>query len=528
VESPGPPQSFDRVTTPPAFPKVPPTEVRPSLGVGPPDLLAPATPPPPRRSPTPFLVTALVLAVIGLIAASAAYLDQRSEARRLAAELAQANQRIEDLERQLEELDQPDPSGVQDILDQILEDLFGEGLGSPAGDGNPFGDIQLLQCLAPAGFTGAVDEIDGEAPAQVDEIADLVAGDRDLDYVEGQPEPTFLDAAATGQRVIDLNRDEFPPEQASLDQRFLETLGAIDPGTDLREVTFELIASGVAGFYVPSTGELVVRSNDPDQPLGPAEQVTLAHELEHALADQNHELLDQDLDVGGADAALAGLSLIEGDANLAAQRFALAHISLQDQVDMSVSPEVTEAQSALDAAPHYVARQLLFPYREGMTFACSRFLEGGWDAVDQLYANPPASTAEILVPGRLGVPPAATVAPTAPPAPWTEARRDTFGAADLMFVLEAPGNNQDRALADPLGAATAWAGGEYRLYVNGTASALAVSLAAMPGEEATLCAAIEDFVVAAELPAATATRCDGTSVRLGIAPDSATADALVT
>jgi hypothetical protein len=520
-------ESFNRTAAPPAYPDGPPTEIRPSLGVGPPPLLPPDPPSAPRRSATPFLVTALVLALIGLVAATVGYLDQRAEAERLAEQLERANQRIEDLEQQLEALDQTDESGIEDILDQILEDLFGEGVGGPSGDGDPFGDIQLLQCLAPSGFTGEVDEVEGNAPEQVDEIGDLVAGDRGLGFVAGEPEPTFLEPAATGQRVIDLNRDELTPEEADLDARLLESLGAIDPGTDLREITFELLASGVAGFYVPSTGELVVRADDPDQPLDPGEQVTLAHELDHALADQNHELLDEDLDLRGADAALAGLSFIEGDANLAGQRFALAHISLQDQVDMSQTPEVTEAQSTLDAAPHFLARQLLFPYREGMTFVCSRFLEGGWGAVDQLYANPPATTIEILVPERLGQPPATVPETASPPAPWTEARRDTFGAADLLFLFEAPGDDETRALADPMGAASAWAGGSYRLYVNGSASALSLSLAAVTGQEATLCAAIEEFAAAAELPGSAVVRCEGPSVRLGVAPDPAVAETLV-
>ncbi len=512
---------------PPEFPEAPPTEVKPSLSVGPPPLLPPGGQPSPRRSATPYLVVALVLALVGIIVSTLAYLDRRAEAERLTERLAEANRRIDDLETQLEQLDQADEGGIEDILDQILEDLLGEGFGSPGGDGNPFGDIQLLQCLAPSGFTGAVDEVDGTAPAQADEIGDLVAGDRELEFVAGEPAPTFLDPNATGQRVVDLNRDEYPPEEADLDERLLETLGAVDTATNLRELSFELLSSGVAGFYVPSTGELVVRSDDPNQPLGPIEQITLAHELQHALADQNHELLDRDLDSLGADAALAALSLIEGDANLAGQRFALAHVSLQEQVEVSLSPEVTEAQVKLDEAPHFIARQLLFPYQEGMIFVCSQFLDGGWDAIDQLYANPPASTVEILVPERVGQAPVAVPEPAAPGGSWVEARRDTFGAAELMFLFEAPGDDEGRALADPLGAASAWAGGEYRLYVDGDATAVSLSLAAVEGGEDTLCTAVNDFVGAAQLAGASAVRCDGSIVRLGVAPDAATAEAVV-
>jgi hypothetical protein len=468
-------------------------------------------------------VVALVLAVLGLIASLFAYIDQRAEARRLADELAAANARIDDLERQLDDVT-PDQeaAGVEDVLGQLLEELFGGSLGGGGGDGNPFGDLQLLQCLTPGGFTGAVDQIDGPPPEQIDEITAAVVADRGLEFVAAEPEPTFLSGEATGDRIVNLNDAEYPPQEAELDERLLETLGVIDGVTSLRELRLDLLATEVAGFYVPSSGELVVRSDDPTQPLGPIEQLTLAHELQHALADQNHTLLDAD--AAGGDAALAALSLIEGDANLTGHRFALAHLSLQDQIDVSVSPEVTGSQAKLEAAPHFIARQLLFPYQEGMSFVCSRFLDGGWDAIDELYANPPRSTVEILVPDRLGTAPIDPPDPGRPGAAWVEVRRDTFGAADLLFLFEAPGGNEQRALDNPLTSAAAWAGGEYILYASGADSAVGISLVAVEGEETALCEAIDDFVFRADLRHAVVA-CDGANVRLGVAFDYATAQA---
>lgn len=521
-------ESFNRLMHPASYPDAPPTEAQPLLIPGLPPAGPAAPSPPPKRSPTPWLVAALILAILALVASLLAYLDQRREADRLADQLDEANARIEELERQLEEA-QPSgegETGLEDLLGQLLEDLFGPGFGTPGGDGNPFGDLQLLQCLAPGGFTGAVEEVEGTASEQIDEIGDLVADDRELTFAAGEPAPTFLDTEATADRVIDLNDDDYPQTEADLDERLLELLGAIPPATSLRDVYFELLEAEVAGFYVPSTGELVVRSDDPGEPLDPIEQVTLAHELEHALADQNHELLDADLESDGGDAALAALSVIEGDANLTGQRFALAHLSLQDQLDMSVSPDVTSSQARLDAAPHYIARQLLFPYQEGMSFVCSRFLDGGWDSVDQLYANPPASTAEILTPDRYGEQPVDPPDPGTPAPPWSVAHRDTFGAADLLFLFEAPGDNEERALDNPLAAANVWAGGEYVLHINGAESAVGISLTAVAGEEETLCRAVEDFVFGAELREAVV-RCDGSNIRLGVAPDAATAEALV-
>jgi hypothetical protein len=521
-------ESFDRLMHPASYPDAPPVEAEPPLVPGLPPPGPPTPPPRPKRSLTPWLVAALTVTLLALVASLVAYRDQRQEADRLAAELEAANARIEDLERQLGEIDATGEGvpSLEDLLAQLLEELFGPGPGNTGNDGDPFGDLQMLQCLAPGGFTGVVDEVDGEAAAQVDEIGDLVAADRELAYAEGEPEAEFLSDHAATDRLIELHETDYPPGEAALDARLLQLLGVIPQATNLRDLSLDLLTEGVAGFYVPATGELVVRSDDPTAELGPMEQVTLAHELEHALADQNHELLDSDIESRGGDGALAALSVIEGDANLTGQRFALAHLTLQDQLDLAASPEVTESQARLDAAPHYITRQLLFPYQEGMSFVCSRFLDGGWDAVDQMYAAPPASTAEILAPDRYGQQPVDARDPGVLGEPWAEARRDTFGAADLLFLFEAPADDETRALDDPLGAATAWAGGEYVLYIDGAESAVGISLAAVAGQEDVLCRAVEDFIVRADMTHA-AVRCDGANIRAGIAGDDATAQALI-
>ena len=56
---------------------------------------------------------------------------------------------------------------------------------------------------------------------------------------------------------------------------------------------------------------------------------------------------------------------------------------------------------------------------------------------------------------------------------------------------------------------------------------MSLSLAAVQGGEETLCTAVGDFVGAAQLTGASAVRCDGSFVRLAVAPDAATAETLV-
>jgi hypothetical protein len=153
-------------------------------------------------------------------------------------------------------------------------------------------------------------------------------------------------------------------------------------------------------------------------------------------------------------------------------------------------------------------------------------LDGGWDAVDALYDTPPTSTVEVIAPDRIGQSPAAVAPLGTPGASWTEARHDSFGAADLMFLFEAPGDDESRSLTDPLGAASAWAGGEYAQYLDGDANAIGVSLTAVDGQEEALCDAMDEFVASADLVAVPTLVCDGASIRLGLAPDTATSEAI--
>jgi hypothetical protein len=160
--------------------------------------------------------------------------------------------------------------------------------------------------------------------------------------------------------------------------------------------------------------------------------------------------------------------------------------------------------------------------------------------VDAAYAQRPTTTAEILFPERY---PRAAIEPRPLPAPggtWTQADADTLGAADLLFLFEAPGDDREAALDQPRARAADWAGGTYALHTDGDATALAVGLVGGAGRGPGLCDSMAQwydaaFPDAAEVPAEGAAlardgaaqdavlRCGGDEVRLGIAPDLATA-----
>jgi hypothetical protein len=354
---------------------------------------------------------------------------------------------------------------------------------------------------------------------------------RDVERLRGLrlkklPRPRYLTGRALDRRLARWV-EEYPEAEAAADSRILVALGALPPGSDLKELVGRALAGQVAGFYDPRTGELVVDAGD-DRTLGGFDRVVLAHELEHALADQALGLPDavrgDDQPAGREDAALAATAVVEGDATLLMEVYALDHLSFADAL-RSIAPALASMRD-LDALPHVVRSSMLFPYEEGLRFVCALYERGGWRAVDRAYRRLPASSAEIMFPERYGSG-ERPVDPPDPPRPgggWRRLDVQALGAADLLTLFEAPGGDEKRALDDARARAGAWAGGEVHAWARGAETAIALGLVdRRPGGR--LCDSIKEWRAAARIEAAV--RCVGRDVRVGIAPDAGTASRLV-
>lgn len=394
------------------------------------------------------------------------------------------------------------------------------------------------------GFTGA-----GSGPpvaaepadtSTVDGVARAVEEIRELEFSK-VPEPRYLSPAQMSEEIQASFAQDYPDEEAELDERALILLGAIPPDVDVKASLSGFLGEQVAGFYDLESGDVVVRSGGEE--LTPVDKVTLAHELDHALTDQVLGIPLKDTpNQGEEDAALAARALVEGDATLAMSQFAARALSVEEQlsVDLLSLPD-QGSFTEFGEIPHYLTRTMLFPYLEGLNFVCDLQIDGGWESVNRAYADPPTTSAQILFPPRYEDGEGATDPrdPGSLGAGWDRADVTALGAADLLFLFEAPGNDTRRGLDRPLDLAAAWAGGEMHLWTQGDRSALGLALVQREGEPS-LCDSVgrwyeEAFERREPDPAPgealavdgdrqdAVLRCSGTEVRLGIGPDLATA-----
>ena len=511
------------------------------------------------------VVLAVVLAATGVFAVvrTTQLRSARAEQDQLRRKLADAQQRIDELESSTDG-GQSAPGALPEDL-QGLEDLFGGegGLGELFGDGQlgelgerlgelfggENGGLEGLDDLGGAAELAAcvqgsepVDIDDSTGAAQFEDIEQAVTQLRELEFAE-EVDPTYLSQEQIDERITESVEEDYSQQEADIDRRYLAALGAIEPDRNLLDTQKELLGGQVAGFYDSDTGEMVVGAADPGTVLNPTDQVTLAHELTHAVTDQQlglPELLDDE--TPDTDAALAALTLVEGDATLVMQRFAVSALDMSEQLGLAADPRAAEAQEQLQQFPHVLQRQLTFPYEQGLRFACAVNQQGGWDALDAAYDQLPQTTAQVMFPERFNQPvPDAPDASTAPGGDWQEARTDTLGAAELMWLFEAPGDDPDASLSDPRQRVAHWDASTATLWTRGGDTALGVALRDRGGPGPSLCDSVTAWYDAAftdDSAASTAgdeqlareggyqsgvVTCTGDEVRLGTAPDLETA-----
>ncbi|MFC6836935.1 Hvo_1808 family surface protein [Halomarina ordinaria] len=229
-----------------------------------------------------------------------------------------------------------------------------------------------------------LDAVVARSMARVEEI-------RGLEFERSVP----VEVVSRAEFREEVDAVEVADERDRLHQNVkFEALFMVEESADAVAVQRANRGATVGGYYDPRSERVVVVSENETAPR--VNEVTLAQELFHALQDQHFDVEWENQTTREAHNALDGL--IEGDGNYVDYLYEERCGSEWDCL----------ADSAPGAQPgandlHYGLYFLVYqPYSDGPPFVRSVREEGGWEAVNALYDDPPASTEQVIHPEKYG------------------------------------------------------------------------------------------------------------------------------
>src|SRR6266481_5710548 len=289
---------------------------------------------------------------------------------------------------------------------------------------------------------------------QSDKIDAGIQDLRQLHFTHPVPLVVKSQDEAAAMMEADLMRD-YTDQQLKVEAVAGALTGLYPAGIDLKAESLSLMKNQVAGFYDPHGKQMVLVEgggnlgfwNGATQFMIQRDivgEMLLAHELTHALQDQNFNL-EASLDKvkNDDDRALALKSVAEGDATLAG--FAYAAGGIDDAKASMLVANLKDLPKLLAAeapdAPLGLSVPLLFQYSDGARFVGEAYRRGGWPAVDALYRKPPQSSHQILHPSlyfdsNAPTPQLELAGYDQIMSGWKKADDDTYGELLLRVILE--------------------------------------------------------------------------------------------
>ena len=264
----------------------------------------------------------------------------------------------------------------------------------------------------------------------------------------------------------------------------MKKLGFLPREFNLREFLVKSTGNGIAGYYDPDTKMISLLNWVPADRQEPI----LAHELTHALQDQNYDLRKwmkaADKPVSATkpeddDGAIARKAVVEGSAMVVYVDYLLAPVgrNLQDTPGLIYSMEDPAVKAVQDSqmlhdAPMILREAGTFAYKEGLIFEGELLHKGGKKmAFEGAFVRPPRNSHQILEPdtyinneklASLGIPYLSKLIGT---------QYDIFdsggvGQLDVRAYLKQYG---ERRIADEV--SSGWQGGSYFTFKKKTPAA---------------------------------------------------------
>lgn len=198
-----------------------------------------------------------------------------------------------------------------------------------------------------------------------------------------------------------------------------KAFGLVPMESDVINDMIRLVVSQAGGFYDPAEKHVIL-PDDLEEFMGemvgdvltqaegfmdPIMRNIMTHEFTHALQDQHHDL-DAIMDVAmdDDDVRLAITALVEGDATLIgtgammSDEGDLTGLLRQDPRGMGSMMGAGGGMMGAEAnaMPAILKETLIFPYVYGYILVTTIVQEGGFEAVDEAFSDPPLSSEQLL------------------------------------------------------------------------------------------------------------------------------------
>ena len=207
-------------------------------------------------------------------------------------------------------------------------------------------------------------------------------------------------------------KESSSPEEIRAEELTLKKFGLIPQDFDLAKNEVDLLTEQAAAFYDYNRKKLFITDSTSDESQSPV----LAHELSHALADQNYNLArfikqGSKSDVGST----ARLAVMEGQATWLMSEYLArkAGTSLKDSAtlaaamaNMAAGDEGSDKSNTdgefpvFDKEPLYLKLTLVFPYTKGMSFQQAVLQRAPEQGFGEVFLHPPVSTQQIIHPDK--------------------------------------------------------------------------------------------------------------------------------
>jgi hypothetical protein len=212
--------------------------------------------------------------------------------------------------------------------------------------------------------------------------------------VKGDFEVDLIAQSAVRDYVRDALHEDIPADQLRLLGTIEASLGVLPLEGDPETILLDLYESGVLGIYDRERKTLLIGDFVEQAQLGRV----VGHESAHGLQDMHFDLEKmQARNPGRTDSDNARVFLVEGDAEAAY----LASLTSQGIAEVGDAALLASGNMALElahvATPHAtLARMMQMPYADGTRTIVALAKERGWQAIDELYAQPPETTEQML------------------------------------------------------------------------------------------------------------------------------------